>query len=146
MAISAVDIRVGNQSPEAACATAKLRVDGVSLQFPSNDGKPVEVLNNISVSIAEGEFCTIVGPSGCGKSTLLSVIAGLLKPSAGVCYLDAKATTLGDPSVGYMFQSDTLLPWATALDNVRLPRSRGSIWPRPLCSLRAFSRRSRRSS
>ena len=106
---------------EAAPAAAKLRVDGVSLQFPGNDGQKVDVLSNVNLSIAEGEFCTIVGPSGCGKSTLLSVIAGLLKPTMGACYLDGKATTLGDPSVGYMFQSDTLLPWATALDNVRLP-------------------------
>ena len=85
MAIRAVDIRVVDAGPEAARAAPKLRVDGVSLQFSSNDNKPVEVLDNINLSIAEGEFCTIVGPSGCGKSTLLSVIAGLLKPSAGAC-------------------------------------------------------------
>ncbi|MBH1962931.1 MAG: ABC transporter ATP-binding protein [Comamonadaceae bacterium] len=102
-------------------STQKLVVRDVSLSFPAARGSRVEVLGNVNLAIREGEFCSIVGPSGCGKSTLLSVISGLVKPDSGICELDGKPITLGDPAVGYMFQSDTLLPWATALDNVRFP-------------------------
>lgn len=99
----------------------KLLVDGISLSFRGVDGRCVDVLQGVALAVAPGEFCTIVGPSGCGKSTLLSVIAGLIKPDAGTCTLDGEPIVLGDPGVGYMFQSDSLLPWATALENVRFP-------------------------
>ena len=101
----------------------KLEVEGISLSFaaPREDRGRVEVLDKVNLSIQPGEFCSIVGPSGCGKSTLLSVISGLVPPDAGACMLDGRQISLGDPDVGYMFQSDTLLPWATALENVRVP-------------------------
>lgn len=119
--MKAACLRLAESSQDAMPSKAKLRIESVSLRFPNNDGTCVDVLDDINLSIAEGEFCTIVGPSGCGKSTLLSVISGLLSPSRGKCYLDDREIALGDPSVGYMFQPDTLLPWATALENVRLP-------------------------
>ncbi len=101
----------------------KLEVEGISLSFPATrgDNGRVQVLDDVNLAIRPGEFCSIVGPSGCGKSTLLSVISGLVAPDRGVCKLDGRQISLGDPAVGYMFQSDTLLPWATALENVRLP-------------------------
>jgi NitT/TauT family transport system ATP-binding protein len=101
----------------------KLEVEGVSLSFPAprGDCDQVQVLDDVNLSVLPGEFCSIVGPSGCGKSTLLSVISGLVAPDTGMCKLDGRQIRLGDPAVGYMFQSDTLLPWATALDNVRFP-------------------------
>lgn len=101
----------------------KLQVKGVSLSFPAprGDSGRVQVLDQVNLSLRPGEFCSIVGPSGCGKSTLLSVIAGLVPPDSGSCELDGQQIALGDPAVGYMFQSDTLLPWATALQNVRFP-------------------------
>jgi NitT/TauT family transport system ATP-binding protein len=101
----------------------KLEVEGISLTFPAprGDSGRVQVLDQVKLSVQPGEFCSIVGPSGCGKSTLLSVISGLVPPDAGACRLDGEQISLGDPAVGYMFQSDTLLPWATALQNVRFP-------------------------
>lgn len=104
----------------AMTAEAKLRIENVFLDFGGAESG-LRVLSDVNLDIRPGEFCTIVGPSGCGKSTLLNVIAGLTKPTAGACYLDGKAITPGMPSIGYMFQSDTLLPWNTALENVRLP-------------------------
>ena len=101
--------------------SAKLHVQGVSLSFGGPDERRIEVIRDIDLAIGAGEFCTIVGPSGCGKSTLLSIIAGLIKPDRGACTLDGAPITLGDPRIGYMFQADTLLPWATALENVRFP-------------------------
>jgi NitT/TauT family transport system ATP-binding protein len=103
-------------------AAPKLSVRGVSLSFPAPKGAGrVQVLQDVDLALQPGEFCSIVGPSGCGKSTLLSVISGLVTPDAGTCELDGQRIALGDPAVGYMFQSDTLLPWATALQNVRFP-------------------------
>jgi NitT/TauT family transport system ATP-binding protein len=73
-----------------------------------------------TLSVADGEFVAIVGPTGCGKSTLLNVAAGLLKPAAGaVRIFDAPLAGLNHQA-GYLFQSDALFPWKTALDNVAL--------------------------
>lgn len=68
-------------------------------------------LDNISFSVDEGEFISIVGPSGCGKSTILSILSNLLKKSAGKIELDKNF------SIAYMLQEDCLLPFRTILDN-----------------------------
>ena len=64
---------------------------------------------------------TIVGPSGCGKSTLLRVIAGLIHPTAGTVSIKNIAVTGPSKEIGIVFQSPTLLPWASILDNVLFP-------------------------
>ena len=75
-------------------------------------------LSEISLTIAEGEFVSVVGPTGCGKSTVLNLAAGLLRPSEG------RVSAFGAPldglnrKAGYLFQADALFPWSTALDNV----------------------------
>ena len=75
-------------------------------------------VKDVTLSIAEGEFVSVVGPTGCGKSTLLNVAAGLLRPSSG------QLRVLGQPlaginrRAGYMFQAEALMPWRSALDNV----------------------------
>lgn len=73
-----------------------------------------EILKNINLSIQEGSFVSILGSSGCGKSTLLRLIAGLETPTSG---------SIQNPlaPVSYVFQGANLLPWRTALENVRLP-------------------------
>lgn len=77
-----------------------------------------EAIKNLSFSIKEGEFVSIVGPSGCGKSTILNIIAGLLKPSSGkVCIGDSECNTISK-NIGYMFQRDHLFEWMTVYDNV----------------------------
>jgi ABC-type nitrate/sulfonate/bicarbonate transport system ATPase subunit len=92
----------------------KLVASGLAKRFP--DG--VEALADVSLSLQEGEFVSIVGPSGCGKSTLLAILAGLLEPSDGTVALDG-----GEPPggrlgrVGYMPQRDLLMQWRTTLDN-----------------------------
>ena len=80
------------------------------------------------------EFVALVGPSGCGKSTILNLVAGLLPPSGGVVSLRRRAGGRLNRQVGYMTQKDTLLPWRSAADNIRIalelkcravPRGRG---------------------
>lgn len=78
----------------------------------------VEAVSDVSLAIHAGEFVSLVGPSGCGKSTLLRIVAGLLKPTAG--HLDWPQ---GKPELSFVFQEPTLMPWADALGNVRLPLS-----------------------
>jgi NitT/TauT family transport system ATP-binding protein len=73
-----------------------------------------------SLSVADGEFVAIVGPTGCGKSTLLNVAAGLLAPAAGRVEIFGETLAGLNRSAGYLFQSDALLPWKTARDNVAI--------------------------
>jgi NitT/TauT family transport system ATP-binding protein len=75
---------------------------------------------DVSLTVADGEFVSVVGPTGCGKSTLLNVAAGLLAPSEGEISLFGKPLEGINLDAGYMFQSDALMPWRTALDNVLL--------------------------
>jgi len=85
---------------------------GVSKTFDN----ATKALSVIDLDVREGEFLCLVGPSGSGKSTVLRLIAGLLSPSDGsVAYAAAR------PEMSFVFQEPTLMPWATALDNARLP-------------------------
>jgi len=83
-------------------------------------GQEIPVLRNINLSVNEGEFVSIIGPSGCGKSTLLNIISGLLKPTSGEVFVSGERVNGPCTKVGYMFQSDLLLPWRTAIANVEL--------------------------
>jgi NitT/TauT family transport system ATP-binding protein len=97
-------------------------MQGVDVTFPSKAG-PVKALAGLDLTIEKQEFVSIVGPSGCGKSTILRVVSSLLEPSAGTVTVlgsDAEEARLYR-SFGFVFQSSVMLPWLTALENVRLP-------------------------
>jgi putative ABC transport system ATP-binding protein len=90
----------------------------------------IPVLNNISLSIAEGEFLALMGPSGSGKSTLLNLIAGLDKPDSGSIVIgevditlltEAELARWRAASVGFIFQFYNLIPVLTAFENIELP-------------------------
>jgi len=81
---------------------------------------PVHALADIDLTIAPGEFVSLIGPSGCGKSTLFNIIAGLQAPSTGRVLIDGQDYTGYIGQVGYMLQKDLLLPWRSVLDNVAL--------------------------
>ncbi len=85
-----------------------------------NGTRTLEVLRDINLSVAEGEFLAIVGFSGSGKTTLLSLIAGLIKADSGSLHLRGKAITAPGPDRGVVFQSYALLPWLTVRDNIAL--------------------------
>ena len=85
----------------------------------------VEALRDVSLDIAAGDFVALLGPSGCGKSTLLRLIGGLDQPDTGALTWDAGHQP-APGEIGFVFQDATLLPWASAADNVFLPlRLRG---------------------
>lgn len=95
-----------------------LEFHGVSYQYPSED---FDIVDNLSFSVEEGSFHSIIGVSGCGKSTLFRMINGLLKPKAG--RITVKGTPIEDQNhyCGYMPQKDLLFPWRTVGENLALP-------------------------
>ena len=75
-------------------------------------------VRDVTLAIGEGEFVSVVGPTGCGKSTLLNVAAGLLRPSSGTLRVLGAPLAGINRRAGYMFQSEALMPWRSALANV----------------------------
>jgi NitT/TauT family transport system ATP-binding protein len=78
----------------------------------------VEAIQDVSLSVDEGEFVSIVGPSGCGKSTLMEIVGGLIEPSGGEITIGGNRVEGTDPSVGIVFQQESAFPWRTVTENV----------------------------
>jgi NitT/TauT family transport system ATP-binding protein len=95
--------------------------DDLTKVFASRDGDSVAALRDISLTIEKNELVAIVGPSGCGKSTLLRLVAGLIRPTRGRVMIEGAEVVEPRPDTGIVFQSPTLLPWATVTDNVLFP-------------------------
>ncbi len=93
----------------------QLEIRNLFKQFGTN-----EVLDDISFTIDDGEFVSILGPSGSGKSTLFQIIGGIMLPSAGSIHLNGKDITGKNGHISYTPQSASLLPWRTVLGNVML--------------------------
>jgi NitT/TauT family transport system ATP-binding protein len=96
-----------------------LKVDHVHHIYFTKDSATIS-LEDIQLSVKEGEFVSFLGPSGCGKTTLLSIIAGLIKPLVGTVTIADKIITKPDSIIGYMLQQDYLFPWKTIEENVTL--------------------------
>jgi NitT/TauT family transport system ATP-binding protein len=93
-------------------------VEGVTKRYLTSSG-PVEALHDVSLSVEEGAFCTLIGPSGCGKSTLLGMLGGLVAPDQGRLLVDGRPVTGPDPRrVATVFQEAGLFPWRTTIQNV----------------------------
>jgi NitT/TauT family transport system ATP-binding protein len=99
---------------------SKIHIEGLHKTYASSHGR-VTALNEVSLSIKQNEFVTLVGPSGCGKSTLLKLIGALIKPSRGTLLFDGVPLLRPTRDVGIVFQDAVLLEWRTVLDNVLLP-------------------------
>ena len=99
-------------------AAPLIAVEGVGRRFLTGPGA-VEALRDVSLSVGEGEFCTIIGPSGCGKSTLLGMLGGLVAPDRGRVLIAGHPVTGPDPRVvATVFQDPGLFPWRTVVDNI----------------------------
>ena len=100
--------------------TPALDLQAITCTFVSKDapGQRYTAVHDVSLTVGEGEFVSVVGPTGCGKSTLLNVAAGLLAPSSGTVQVFGRPLEGINPRAGYMFQSESLMPWRTALRNV----------------------------
>jgi nitrate/nitrite transport system ATP-binding protein len=102
---------------------AYLKLDHIDKHY-DRSGQCTEVLKDISLRIAAGEFVSIIGHSGCGKSTLLNLIAGLTPVSAGAVLLEDKEVNSPGPERAVVFQNHSLLPWLTVYENVNLAVSK----------------------
>ena len=89
--------------------------------YPQPDGKRIQVVAPVDLSIEPGQIIALLGPSGCGKSTLLRILSGLSKPSSGELFWHGKPLSTQTENVAIVFQSFALFPWLTVLENVEAP-------------------------
>jgi NitT/TauT family transport system ATP-binding protein len=108
--------------PEHATNAPAIALDGVNMVFDQH-GAPLHVINEVSLTIQQGEFVALLGPSGCGKSTLLRLVADILQPTTGSISVlgNTPAHARRERALGFVFQQPVLLPWLTAEENVDLP-------------------------
>jgi NitT/TauT family transport system ATP-binding protein len=92
-------------------------LEGLNKGFRVN-GHRVQILEDISFKVSEGEVVALLGPSGCGKTTLLNIIAGFLPQGAGKVLMRGQPVNKPGPDRGVVFQEDALLPWLTVAENV----------------------------
>jgi ABC-type nitrate/sulfonate/bicarbonate transport system ATPase subunit len=97
---------------------ASLKVEGIRKSYRTPAGQDMPVLKDVSFAVDDGEFLAIVGPSGCGKTTFLRVLDGLAGADGGSIALDGRPIAGPGPDRGFVFQSDSLLPWRTVVDNI----------------------------
>ncbi|MBV8849244.1 MAG: ABC transporter ATP-binding protein [Methylobacteriaceae bacterium] len=106
---------VSSALPTDEASAIELR--NVEIAFRLADRSEYRAVRDIDLSVAPGEFVTIVGPTGCGKSTILNAVAGLVAVRGNVRVFGAPLAGL-NTRAGYLFQQDALMPWKTALANV----------------------------
>jgi putative ABC transport system ATP-binding protein len=108
--------------------TTALGTQNVSKRYESA-GQPIRAVDQVSVTVQQGEFVALVGPSGSGKTTLLALLAGLLRPSEGDIQIDSEPlwqmsdserTRFRSEKIGFIFQASNLVPYLSALENVEL--------------------------
>lgn len=112
---------MGPSSGGLGTLASLIEIVGLSKSFRDGD-RPVIAIDDLDLTVAEGEFVAIIGPSGCGKSTLLRLIAGLLEPDSGALHVngDSPRTARREKRFGFVPQSPALLPWKTVRDNLTM--------------------------
>ena len=103
--------------PSAPAHQTMIRVEDLSIVFDAPSGQVVAV-DRVSLTVAQGEFVSIVGPSGCGKSTLLNAMAGLERPFEGQVLIADEALRAPRPEIGMVFQQPHLFPWKSVRRNI----------------------------
>ncbi len=98
-----------------------LDIRGVGKSFRAANGHTVHALSDVSLTLDEGEFVSIIGPSGCGKSTLFNIVGGMLTDFDGSVTVDGKEIRGPHREIGMVFQEESTYPWRTASRNVELP-------------------------
>ena len=117
----------GGAAAERVTETASICIDHVTKVYGRGSHRNV-VLDDVSLSVAAGEFLCLLGPSGCGKSTLLNIVGGFLTADAGKVELDGRPVHRPGPDRCMIFQQPALFGWLTALDNVMFgPRAQGRV-------------------
>lgn len=102
---------------EPSMTTQKIQVQNIHKTFELG-GNQFVALGDVSLTVGENEFITVVGPSGCGKSTLMNILAGLDEPTSGIALVDGREVHGPSPERGVIFQQYALFPWLTVRQNV----------------------------
>ena len=103
-----------------------LIIDNLSMRFDLANGSSVQALQNVSLSLQDGELLSVLGPSGCGKTTLLNILAGFLAPTSGKVTLNGKQVVGPSAERGMVFQQGALFEWMSVRQNVDFgPRMKG---------------------
>jgi nitrate/nitrite transport system ATP-binding protein len=113
-----------------------LIIEGAGITFDTKRG-PFIALRDVDLTVAKGEFVTLIGHSGCGKSTLLNLVAGLLRPTSGHIIAAGREVAGPGPDRAVVFQNHSLLPWMTCFDNVYLAVERVFGRREPAAKLKA---------
>ena len=101
-------------------ASPHIQVEGLTVAYPKpRSSETLIAVSNATLHVPRGTFVTVVGPSGCGKSSLLLTIAGLVQPASGHIFVNGKPVTGPGRDRAVVFQDFALMPWRTALENVR---------------------------
>ncbi|MBF2020800.1 MAG: ATP-binding cassette domain-containing protein [Hydrococcus sp. C42_A2020_068] len=117
------------QRSQAFDDKAFLVIEGVSKVYPTPAG-PYTVLENVNLTVNEGEFICVIGHSGCGKSTLLNMVSGFASPTTGSVRVNGKPIKKPGPDRMVVFQNYALLPWLTVFENVYLAID--AVYPKKL--------------
>jgi len=114
------DEPLGRGDPARPTAASAIAFRDLAVEFAMPAGPPYRALATTNLAVGGREFVAIVGPTGCGKSTLLNVAAGLIAASAGATFIFGAPLAGLNAAAGYLLQSDALMPWKTARDNVAI--------------------------
>ena len=98
-------------------ARDRIAFEHVSVEFETPAGK-LRVVDDVSYSVRDGEFVSIIGPSGCGKTTMMNLVAGFVRPTSGRVLLDGEPVTAPGPDRGVIFQEYGVFPWLTVRENI----------------------------
>jgi NitT/TauT family transport system ATP-binding protein len=119
-----------------------IELRNVTKRFRTPEGSVFTALTDLDLTVEEGQFCAVVGPSGSGKSTTLTLVSGLEPASTGEVFVHGEPVRAIGSDIGFVFQSDALLPWKTVLDNVAAgPIFRGTSKKRARVQARDWLRR-----
>jgi nitrate/nitrite transport system ATP-binding protein len=111
---------IGPSHFDPANTESFLTIEHVVKAYPTPDGSPIVVLNDINMSIGKQEYISVIGHSGCGKSTLIRIVAGLEQATSGLVTLEGKAIRKPGAERMMVFQGYALLPWLTVRENIRM--------------------------
>lgn len=109
---------------------ASIDIVGLTHQYVDTDGRLITAIDDVSLSVSDGRFMSIVGPSGCGKTTLLNIVAGFIPATSGRVLLDGRAISGPGPDRGVVFQSYALFDWLTVRKNIEFGLRMAGVKPR----------------
>jgi NitT/TauT family transport system ATP-binding protein len=104
-----------------------IEIVGLSHRYVDTEGHLITAIDNVSLSVSDGRFMSIVGPSGCGKTTLLNIIGGFIPATSGSVLIDGKAISGPGPDRGVVFQSYALFDWLTVRENIEFGLRMGGM-------------------